>query len=173
MVYKQKEMPTFEQVEFGEPFCPPYDYDKSPVVINPSEWTHLCSARFGEARRVSWNKSTRWTGSSYRYDIFQRYDEVGRLQLALRWCNGAGQGWLLTEDKSGSDVASMLDMVASVGDENRRWDYCHFLWTAVHGSGVRAALLRERELKKAFMEGRLKKIKSKGAYSVIVVDNHA
>jgi hypothetical protein len=170
MTYKQKETPTFEKAETGIPFAPAYDYDCPPVVIDPTEWKHLCPARFGEARPTGWNGKTQWTGDSYRYDIFERIDNLGRRQLALRWWNGGGQGWLLTEDDAKRGEANMLDLIVGIADENRRWDYCHFLWEAAHKSELHGGRETEKELKQAYVDGRMRKRKVRGedCYTVTV-----
>lgn len=170
MSHKQDDKPTFERVETSVPFAPAYDYDRPPAAIDPAEWEHVCPARFGEARPTGFSNATRWTGDSYRYDIFQRTDSIGRRHVALRWWNGAGQGWLVTEDRASSGEVNMLDHIASVPDEAQRWDYCHFLWQAAHKSAACAARQTEKQLKLAFVEGRLKKRKARGKaeYTVTV-----
>lgn len=165
--WRQTDVPHFQLCEFGVPFAPDYGYDRPPVKIDPAEWKHLCTARFGESRPTGWGGKTKWTGNSYRYDIFERIDDLGR-HVAMRWYNGGGEGWLLTEDNAKRGEASMLDLIVSVSDENRRWDYCHFLYETAHKSVAAGSLKTERELKKAFVEGRLKKRKKRGEYSVIV-----
>lgn len=174
MTCKQAETPTFERIETGIPFAPPYDYAKKPETMAPTEWKHLCSARFGEARPTEWEGKTRWTGDSYRYDIFERIDSIGQRHVAMRWYNGGGQGWLLTEDKAKSGEANLLDLIASIADEARRWDYCHFLWGIAHKSASFGGRETEKELKQAFVDGRLKKRKARGEdrYSVIVEPSH-
>ena len=89
----------------------------------------------------------------------------------MRWWNGGGQGWLLTDDNAGSGEVNLLDIIAAMPDESKRWDACHFLWNAAHKSAAAAAREAERNLKQAFVEGRLKKRKLRGqnSYAVTVI----
>ena len=168
---RQETTPTFEKVETSQPFAPAYDYSAPPIAITPTDWRHVCSCRFGEARQCGWSARTCWTEDCYRYDIFDRVDSTGRRQLAMRWWNGGGQGWLLTDDHAGSGEVNLLDIIAAMPDESKRWDACHFLWSAAHKSAAAAARETERTLKQAFVEGRLKKHKLRGQnrYDVRVI----
>jgi len=162
MSYKQTDKPIFERIETSLPIAPEYNDDRLPTIIDPAEWEHVCPARFGEARVSSFSKTIHWTGDSYRYDIFQRTDAMGCRHVALRWWNGAGQGWLVTKDNSRSGETNLLDHIVGVADEARRWDYCHFLWQAAYKSGLYAGRQIEKKMKLAFVEGRLKKRKASG-----------
>ena len=66
---------------------------------------------------------------------------------------------------------NLLDIIAAMPDEPKRWDACHFLWNAAHKSAAAAARETERTLKQAFVEGRLKKHKVRGqnSYDVRVI----
>ena len=170
MTYKQKNAPTFREDETSIPFAPAYDYGRPPEAVKPAEWKHLCPARFGEARPTEWNGKTHWTGDSYRYDIFERIDSIGRRQLAMRWENGAGQGWLLAEDEAKSGKANLLDLIVGIPDEARRWDYCHFLYETAHKSASLAIRNTVEKMKQAYVDGRLKKrkVKDEDRYTVTV-----
>lgn len=85
-----------------------------------AEWEHLCRAIFGEARG---DGQMKWTGNSYRYDIFTKGQDG---KIALRWRNGGGEGWFVYNERQ--NVVNILRMIASLEDENRRWDACHYLW---------------------------------------------
>ena len=124
----QPPIPPMRIQESGYLLHPPYGNRYVLIQIAPAEWTHLCAARFGPGRPCSFCRETKWTGDSYRYDIFIRPEHR---QIALRWFNGSGEGWLIAEDKHERDESSLLTHIAQVPEEASRWDYCHFIWTAV------------------------------------------
>ena len=73
--------------ESGYLLHPPYGNRYVAIQVDPTQWSHVCSARFGPGR-PSFSKQTKWTGDSYRYDIFIRPEHR---QIALRWFNGSGR----------------------------------------------------------------------------------
>ena len=103
--------------ESGYLLHPPYGNRYVAIQVDPTQWTHVCSARFGPGRPCSFSKQTKWTGDSYRYDIFIRPEHR---QIALRWFNGSGEGWLIAEDKNERGERSLLDHIAQLPDEARR-----------------------------------------------------
>jgi hypothetical protein len=136
------------------------DHVLEKMAIDPVEWKHLCSARFGEGRPCHFNPKVRWTGDSYRYDIFERRDQViQRRYVALRWQNGAGEGWFVFSDR---EQRNLLDLIVNVPKEEDRWDYCHELWVSLDCVDRAAAIRADREVREAFVEGRLKKRKVRG-----------
>ena len=164
----QKPLPEgVKPIEQGRHFDPGYD-GIACFDVTTAEWEHVCSARFGEGRPCGFNDTTKWTGDSYRYDIYRR-GISGKTQYALRWWNGGGQGWLIGGDNERNGEACLLPLIASVADENRRWDYCHFLWETAHKTACSAAADMERKYQQAFVDGRLKKRKRKGKYTVEIV----
>jgi hypothetical protein len=116
MTYFQKPHPEgVKPIEQGRFFDPGYDgivrFD-----VKTDEWEHICSARFGEGRPCGWplTDTTKWTGDSYRYDIYRKVVEKKwsspdfnppiRYQYALRWWNGGGEGWLIGNDEERRDL---------------------------------------------------------------------
>lgn len=165
----QPATPHLTGTEKGRTLAPTYGSELVEFDIFPNEWIHLCSARFGEAR-VAWTspltkKNTEWTGDSYRYDIYVSNDEAKRL-IALRWQNGGGSGWLVTEDRARRDELSLLRIIAELPTEARRWDGCHQVYETATKSALAAAAAESRRYSVAFAEGRLKKHRRKGAIKV-------
>jgi len=153
----QPATPWLNAVEKWRPFAPNYDSPLDYRDLNPADWQHVCSARFGEARPCSWSATTKWSGDSYRYDIYQR--EAGRATLyALRWTNGSGCGWLTCENRAGRGEWSLLDTIAAVPDEARRWDACHFLWECAHKTALAAQVTGMRLMANAYVQKRLRKV---------------
>lgn len=168
MVNWQEPKPRMKIIECGRPFAPEYGQALTDVTVDPAEWEHVCSARFGLGRPCSFNDKTLWTGDSYRYDIFLRKSGRYGGEYALRWWNGSGEGWLIAEDKDRRGESCLLSMIAAMGDETRRWDACHFLWKAAHMSAVAAAATAANEIKQAFVDGLLKKRKRGGVVRVTI-----
>jgi hypothetical protein len=160
----QAETPWLHESETGVTFDRDIN-DPPKFTITPSEWTHVCACRFGESRVFT--GKIKWTGDSCRYDIYTRMDGIGRKWAALRWANGSGCGWLLARDDCGKRNL-LLDNIAQIENEAQRWDYCHFLYQTITGTARAAAVEAEREIKKAFVEGRLKKRKKQGEYVVTI-----
>ena len=138
--------------ETGYLLHPPYGTRHTPITIDTTEWTHVCSARFGPGRPCSFSRSTKWTGDAYRYDIFIRPDDR---YTALRWANGAGEGWLITEDKCEREEGSLLKHIAEILPEARRWDYCHFLWGAVTQSQCAAVCTTDAAWEEAILNKKI------------------
>lgn len=136
----QPPIPTMRIEESGYLLHPPYGNRYVAIQVDPTQWTHVCSARFGPGRPCSFSKQTKWTGDSYRYDIFIRPEHR---QISLRWFNGSGEGWLIAEDKNERGERSLLDHIAQLPDEARRWDFCHFIWSAL--SQTRRAVVHTTE----------------------------
>lgn len=163
---RDEELPHLHPVEKGRMIAPQYDTAINHFNVTTADWKHVCSARFGEGRPCGFSAkdTTLWTGDSYRYDIFTRDG-----QMALRWWNGAGEGWLIAEDKDRRSETCLFSMIAEIRVEARRWDACHFIWQAAEKS-ARAA---ERELAErwtqAFIEGRMKKRKRGGKVRLEIV----
>lgn len=163
MSWSQKPEPHLHDVEKARRFAPGYGEELVEIDVKPAEWTQVCSARFGEGRPCGFapRDTTKWTGDSYRYDIFEREG-----QMALRWWNGSGEGWLIAEKKDHRSETCLLSMIAAMPDEARRWDACHFIWQAAHKSALAAARAEGRRYAQAFVEGRLKKRRRKGEVRV-------
>lgn len=172
----QKNKPHLNPVEQGRLFTPPYEPTNPGLAafdVRTAEWKHVCSARFGDGR-LAWRSrdgksETRWTGDSYRYDIFCGQHRE-RDAWALRWWNGAGEGWLIAEDKKRHEEISLLEMIAQIPKETRRWDACHFLWESIEKSATLAALTEKRRYCEAFLEKRLKRRKRRGMYPQVVIE---
>lgn len=163
----QSTFPHMKAVERGRMFAPEYETPLAEFDVTTIEWTHVCSARFGESRPCGWSDggrkdSTKWTGDSYRYDIFESKEGGFRPRVALRWWNGAGEGWLVAVDETRGGTVSLLRMIAAMPDEARRWDACHFLWETAHKTELAAAGREAKRYSTAFVEGRLKKAKRRG-----------
>jgi hypothetical protein len=157
--YSVPETPNMKNVESGIVV----DREGAKMAIDPREWKHLCSARFGKGRPCHFNPKVCWTGDSYRYDIFEILDDVTRQRyVALRWQNGAGEGWFVFRDRNDEHQKILLDLIVTIPSEEDRWDYCHFLWGSLDCVALAAAVRSSREVKEAFVEGRLKKRKIRG-----------
>jgi len=157
MTYKQTPTPHLHPIEKGRPFAPDYGTPLAEFDVTTGEWEHVCCARFGEGRPCSFSRTTKWTGDSYRYDIFRKGDRI-----ALRWWNGAGEGWLTSIDKTSSGESNLLLTIASNPCEEQRWDACHFLWNIAEKSARAAKAAEFTRIATAFTEGRLKKRKVRG-----------
>lgn len=159
----QGDTPHLGSSEKGRMIAPQYDTELVEFDVHPSEWKHVCPARFGPGRPCGFGPkdTTKWTGDSYRYDIFERDD-----QMALRWWNGSGEGWLIAESKDRRSEVCLFSMIADMKDETRRWDACHFVWQAAYKSALAGARSEGRRYAQAFVEGRLKKRRRKGAVRV-------
>ena len=153
MHYSQPEIPIMKPIESAHLLTPEYDHQRSRFDIKTAEWTHVSSCRFGEARDS--HIGHKWSGDSYRYDIFAKED---RKWVALRWQNGAGEGWLFDSNFAEERGEShLLFMIADNPDENRRWDFCHKLWEAVHKTAIASASSERQMIFDAFCDKRLKK----------------
>lgn len=155
----QDSRPMMQAQETGYLLHPPYGTRHTPITIDTTEWTHVCSARFGPGRPCSFSKSTKWTGDAYRYDIFIRPDDR---YTALRWANGAGEGWLIAEDKCEREEGSLLKHIAEILPEARRWDYCHFLWAAVTQSQRAAVCTTDAAWEEAILNKKIQIRKRNG-----------
>lgn len=168
MSWSQNPKPHLHPVETGRLFAPPYDTELTVFNVTTAEWKHVCSARFGEGRPCGFTShdTTKWTGDSYRYDIFQRAETRG--EWALRWWNGSGEGWLVTDYLGGRSDTCLLEVISNTTEEPRRWDACHFLWQIAFKTALAASRREEARYERAFLEGRLKKVKgrNKGSYRV-------
>lgn len=163
---RQGDLPHLDPLEKGLMFAPDYETELIEFDVRPAEWTHVCSARFGDGRPCGFSSkdTTKWSGDSYRYDIFTRED-----QMALRWWNGGGQGWLIAARKDRRSETCLLSMIAEMHVEARRWDACHFIWEAAHKSAAAGELGGETRIYEAFLEGRLKKRRRNGAVHVEII----
>lgn len=159
--WRNQPLPVMGDVEEGVPLVPDYAWNGRKVAVETFKWAHMCSARFGDGRPEHASSKTNWNGDSFRYDIFERWDTTGRT-IALRWSHGGGEGWLTDYDRGSSDQHSILDLIASVPDEARRWDYCHNLAEAISHATYTAKVEERRLVTTAFVEGRLKKRKVRG-----------
>jgi hypothetical protein len=166
--WNQNDQPQLQPVERGRLLAPAYDTPLTTFEIKPHEWSHLCSARFGAPRPTGIRPRVLWTGDSVRYDLFIRTSVRGD-EVALRWRNGSGQGWLIAEDNSRSGEDCLLLLIARLESEPQRWDACHFLWQVAHRTAAAAALAESDRLKRAFVEGRLKKRRRRGIVTVEVL----
>lgn len=167
--WRQQPKPHVKGTERGRLFAPEYDTELTYFDVKPAEWTHLCSARFGDGRPCG-TGNTKWTGNSYRYDIFFKTQAGENDLLALRWSNGSGDGWLISEWKKPRRESNILDVITTIGDEGERWDLCHFLWQTAHKTALAAERATAARYERAFMENRLKKKKGPGGYRVRIED---
>ena len=157
---RHAELPTLKATEVGREFIPPFDAALCEFDVTTADWVHVCSARFGEART---SRVGKWTGDSYRYDIFRREGH-----LAMRWWNGGGEGWFIMRDSSHRGTTVLLLAIANNPNEAERWDGCHFLYEVASRSAFAAKRSEYRRMATAFTEGRLKKRKVRGMYEVSV-----
>lgn len=132
-------------------------------LTNTSEWTHLASARFGPPRDTG---GTPWAGTSYRYDLFQHAQRRWR---GLRWTHGGGTGWWIEQDRTASGVHSLFDMIASLPDEARRWDYCHQIANALERTISATAAMEAERWRTAILERRLHVTRRRGQKSVTLL----
>lgn len=170
--WRQQEKPHLKPVETGRSFAPAYETELTDFDVNPAEWAHVCSARFGDGRSCGFNSETKWTGNSYRYDIFDKPNPHGSGDLvALRWSNGSGDGWLVCERKDRTQETNILDTIAAVPCEATRWDLCHFLYQTAHKTALAASRATAARYDRAFLEKRIKKEKIRGmpAFRVTII----
>ena len=159
MSYRQTETPPMGATEKGRFLCPEYDTALITFDVTPTEWKHLCSCRFGEARGSS---TCKWSGDCYRYDIFETGEGYGR-KIALRWWNGSGEGWLTDMDREG---VHLLRHIVGIENEPSRWDFCHKLWLTAIKSALASARSERQMMFEAFCEGRMKKRKKGNSYTM-------
>jgi hypothetical protein len=147
-------------VERGRFLTPAYDTRLTQFDIMTADWRQICPCRFGEARQSAVGL---WSGDSYRYDIFEKGEGWDK-QIALRWWNGGGEGWMVDVDKERRHETGLLRLIAGITPEADRWDYAHNLWETAYKT-ARAAEASERDrLFAAFCEGRMKRRKRGGKY---------
>lgn len=167
--YRKSALPYLHETERGRLLTPEYVTDfMKPVEfdVTPTDWLHVCSARFGEGRPCGFGRSdaTKWTGDSHRYDIFKCKDGSREL-VAVRWSHGGGDGWLVAEDKARRGEACLLLMIAAMPDEARRWDALHCLCDSIERTAAQVKHNEYKRVATAFVEGRLKKRKVRGKQS--------
>lgn len=167
---KQDILPFMREIERGSDFAPNYDHCLTAFDVKPSEWTHVCPCRFGDARVSHISKPslncpqgsvTKWSGDCYRYDIFKREVQFRGTQYALRWWNGGGEGWLLSMRHCPGEF-DLLEAISKEPDEARRWDACHFIWQTAEKRALAGARSERKALFEAFAENRLHKRKVRG-----------
>jgi len=158
--WRQTHVPPMKAVEKGRRLAPEYECALVDIDMTTSEWTHICPCRFGEPRKSDLGLT--WSGDSYRYDIFAI--DVPIKQIAIRWSNGGGDGWLLDSLLNRRDEEHLLQMIANVGNETRRWDYCHKLYKTAHMSAEAAARTERSRIFAAYCAGKLKKRKGNNMY---------
>ena len=165
----QPEIPVMAEKERGQLLLPREEVGLATIEIVTASWVHLCSARFGPARK-SRGETWSWTGDAYRYDLFEGTNSAGQPEMAMRWQNGAGSGWLVLPPGSDDCEAALFRLIRSRVDEAKRWDCCHFLWKMREAQTRAARYLAEQEFKQAFIDGRVKKRKIRGTdeYTVVV-----
>lgn len=168
---KQDTKLYLKAVEKGRQLVPPYQSGLTGFDVFTTDWAHVCRALFGPARPCSFSSTTKWTGDSYQYDIFKARDFVNHPRWALRWWNGGGEGWLLCDDLDRRAEKCLLETIAAIKSETRRWDACHFIWQVSTKTATEAAHEEAAKYRKAFVEGRLKKKKRRGGggYQVSIV----
>lgn len=166
MTWTDTPNPHLRPVEHGRMIAPEYGNTPQSMEIVTAEWHHLASARFGPGRPCGWGPSTLWTGNSYRYDIFIHQE---RKQVALRWWNGSGEGWLISQDYSERHEQSLLRHIASLEDETIRWDFCHFVWQATEKSRLAGETHSTQLFTTAFLENRLKRRQRQGITRVEIL----
>ncbi len=123
--------PEEPSIMMGDKCTRTYDFA---TLTKTDEWIHLAPARFGLSRPCSFSRSTRWTGDSYRYDLFRHRE---RPWMGLRWSH-AETGWLIEYDRSASGVHLLLSHIAALPDESTRWDFCHLIAQSIEKTGSHA-----------------------------------
>lgn len=155
-------------VESGTFFQPKYPNGRQTFEVKTAEWEHVARATFGPGRPSDPSGNVKWTGNSYRYDIY-RYVGEGFLDegaWALRFSHGGGNGWLTHRPLHGETTP--LEHAAAL-PETLRWDVCHFFYESVETTAHEAARDKYREMATAFLEGRLKKRRRNRTVSVEIV----
>ena len=147
----------------------------TPTLVNfdvdTANFEHVASCRFGKPRASDWAPSCKWSGDSYRYDIYRRIAPSGIQVLALRWQNGSGCGWLISDRvTSGSGKSCLLDMISKIKKESVRWDYCHQLWEVASKSESGGTAAAAARIKQAFLAGQLRKRKTASGYLVFIIE---
>ena len=160
----QPVIPKMKEIEDGLLLTPPYDSILLTVEIRTDDWQHVCSCRFGEPRLSGLGLT--WSGDCYRYDIFTAKTDKTRTlpRIALRWRNGGGVGWLTDHLNDSRNETHLLNMIAEIADEARRWDFCHKLWETHQRTACAARLSEANRIFGAFCEGKLKRRKRNGRY---------
>lgn len=176
MSYWQKDKPEgVREVETGQFLISVYTGGREGFPVKVADWNHVCSCRFGEARRSQFDlardaqhgtKSGGWSGDSHRYDIYQSRSVPG--VYAMRWWHGGGQGWLV-DKKPLSGSVSVLAIISNLPSENVRWDCCHTIAEAIDKTAVESARAARASIFAAFCEKRLKKRKRGNKYVMEIV----
>lgn len=165
-------MNHIKDIEKGVKLHPEFDAPKATFDVFLNEWTHVCRANFGKGRPCRFSRTgkvtTRWTGDSYKYDIFKAKDFKLHPLWAIHWWNGSGEGWLVTDRRYGRDQHNLLETISKMKSEVRRWDACHFIYDMWSRTTKAAAQAEAKKFRQAFVDGRLKKKKVRGQASYTV-----
>lgn len=161
----QAPLPLVCPIEYGRMLTNPQQSGTAPIIVHTAQWQHLASARFGPGRPCSVSPKVLWSGNCYRYDIFLHSEMKW---LALRWWNGAGEGWLITTSHETRGEQSLLRHITTIENEATRWDYCHFLWEAVEQSRIAGQLMNEESMRSAILEKRVRIRRKNGQQRVVI-----
>lgn len=166
MSWRQTDIPPMKDIEKGRYLTPRSSGGVGEFDVITATWEHVCSCRFGAARNS--DIGCKWSGDSYRYDIFREKGD-GANRVALRWWNGGGEGWLVDSDFARRDEKHILTFAIECKLEWQRWDLCHKLWETAHYNRVSGENSECDRLFKAFCEGKLKKRKRGGVYRMEIL----
>lgn len=156
-VRNDPEQPQCKDVETACFLTPMRGMPRRTFDLSTADYRHVAACRFGKPRQSSSPKTT-WSGDSYRYDIYRK-DDV----FALRWQNGAGEGWMISADRwEENGEINILRHIASQELEQLRWDLCHALWQAAHGSAAAAAAAERQRMLEAHKDGRIRRRRCHG-----------
>lgn len=162
------QVPPMKLIEKGRWFAPEYGQELNEFDIKTGEWKHRARANFGEGRPCSIGE-TRWSGDSFSYDIFSQ-EALGRIIWALRWRNGSGEGWLVSQGMEHRGEMNLLALIVGQPVEETRWDMCHFIWQTAHKTALAAEAKTTAILKKAFLEKRMKRARPrKGVMTCVYI----
>lgn len=162
----QAPVPLMQPLEPAQ-FCQP-EYDQSLITfkIEPAQWTHLISCRFGPARPSGFDPRVPWSGNSYRYDLFERREFK---RLALRRQHGGGTRWYIVHEYHHEDRASLLRLILSIDHEPTRWDYCHFLCESITRTEYAAQVSECERWTHAILQKQVKVQRKRGQGTALII----
>jgi hypothetical protein len=122
------------------------------VELTPFELIRV--GRFGEGRPCGGSTGTKWTGGSHKYGVYKH----ARSLLIIESHGGGEQGYF---DRN-SHAIELFDDLCATQDPERIWDVCYLIATTEN----RAYRKGRHEMAELFLQGRLKRQRSRGGYQL-------
>lgn len=162
----QSPVPLMQPHESAQFFQPDYDQSLTTFDLDPTQWSHLASCRFGPARPSGFDPRVPWSGESFRYDLFER-PEFKR--LAIRRQHGGGTLWYVQHEFLNDHRYSLLRLIFITDHEPTRWDYCHFLCDALERTEYAAHVSERDRWTQAVLQKRVKIQRRRGQGTALII----